>query len=407
MINIKKGWALITVLVVLFLVFAILGAFLFLTTNARLTSERYHENTLALYLAEAGADYTIWEINYGGADFSDWAGNPAAEATKTINNIQDSDGNIYGDVDIAIYNFGQDIITVRSTGTFTSISGPQASRTIQLFLKKHKLFNYAILTSEGVDISGSAKTDSYDSSLGPYGGSNIYQNGSIVTNSQEQPAITITGNNVEINGDAVTGPSGTISDPHGNITGIKDDTAEVFMPSVVVPNNLTSLISGGVLNHGETLSSGDYKYDSLDLNANKKLTLNGNVNLYFTQNPSITLTGSGEIVVNGSANIYFDGGLQLGGKGVINNSLDPSDFALYGTDSVTDISIAGVGALYGALYAPSASISISGNSEIYGAIAAKDTTVSGVAGNTAIHFDEQLMQDSPTIGYDPYYWEEK
>jgi len=403
----KNGLTLITVMIVLFLMFALVGAFLFLATNARLVNERYHENAIALYLAEAGVDYAMWEINFGGADFTDWSGNPATEATKSINNFQDESGHIYGDISIAVYNFGQDIVTVRATGTFNSITGPQLSHTVQVFLKKHKLFTYAILTSEGIDISGSAKTDSYNSALGSYGGSNIHQNGDIVTNSQENPAITITGNNVEINGDAATGPSGTISDAHNSITGAKDDTAEIFMPSVTVPSSLISLTSGGVINHDETLPAGNYKYDSLDLNANKKLTLNGDVNLYFTQTPSISITGSGEIVVNGTASIYFDGDVQLAGKGVLNTSQDPSSFTLYGTDSVTNVSMAGVGGLYGTLYSPSATVSISGNSEVYGAVATKETSISGVAGNTAIHFDENLLVDSPTIGYDPYVWQEK
>ncbi|MFH0839710.1 MAG: hypothetical protein V1883_01680 [Candidatus Omnitrophota bacterium] len=403
----EKGWALITVLVVLFVMFALVGAFLFLATGARLINERYHENAAALYLAEAGVDYSIWEINYGGADFSGWTGDPAIEATKSINNIQDSDGNIYGNVNISVYNFGQNIVTVRSAGTFTSLTGPQVSRTIQVILKEHKLFNYAILTSEGIDMSGSVTIDSYDSAQGPYGGSNVFQNGDIVTNNQGDPAITISGNNVAVNGDAATGPGGTIDDPHGDITGGTYDNAEIFMPSVSVPASLTSLVSGGVINHSETLSTGDYKYDSLDLNANKTLTLNGDVNLYLTEDPSIQLTGAGQIVVNGSASIYFDGDLQLSGKGVLNTSADPSSFALYGTDSATDVSITGVGAFYGTLYAPSTHLSASGNSDIYGAVATKDTSVSGVAGNTAIHFDEQLIEDSPTMGYDPYNWEEK
>ncbi|MDD5680487.1 MAG: hypothetical protein PHI59_04520 [Candidatus Omnitrophica bacterium] len=403
----QNGIALITVLVVLFLIFALVGTFLFLATNARLLNERYYENSLALYLAEAGIDYAIWEIDFGSADFSDWSGNPATEATKTMNNFQDTDGNIYGNISISVYNFGQEIVTVRSTGTFSSLTGPQLSRTVQVFLKKHKLFSYAILTSEGIDISGSAKVDSYNSINGPYGGSNVYQNGDIATNSQENPAILITGNNAEVNGNAATGPSGTVSDAHDSITGTTNDNAEVFMPPVTVPSSLTVLTSGGTINHDETLWTGSYKFDSLDLNASKKLTLNGNVDLYFIKNPSISLTGSGEIVVNGTVNIYFDGDVQLAGKGILNNSQDPSSLTLYGTDTVGNVSITGVGALHGTVYSPSAGISISGNSEIYGAVATKNTTVSGVAGNTAIHFDERLLVDSPTIGYDPYLWEEK
>jgi Tfp pilus assembly protein PilX len=103
----NKGMALITVLIFTFLLFALVGFFLSLVTNARLINERYHENLIALGLAEAGVDYAIWEINFGGGDFSvaeGWSGtNPK---TTTINNFQDTDSNIYGDINISCIIMG-------------------------------------------------------------------------------------------------------------------------------------------------------------------------------------------------------------------------------------------------------------------------------------------------------------
>ncbi len=407
----KKGWALITVLTVLFVIFAILGAFLFLTTNARLINERYHQNMLALYLAEAGADYAIWEINYGGADFSDWAGNPAVEATKIINNIQDSNGNVYGNVSISLYNFGQDIVTVRSVGTFISLSGPQVSRTIQVLLKKHKLFQYAILTSDTIDVDGTAnKVDSYNSVSGPYGGSNIGEEGNIVTNGQGTPAVTLRGG-ATIDGDVATGPGGTISTEGGaTYSGAPYHNAEVFMPPVIVPGNLTSSILKPAISlagsNSLELFTGDYKYESLTLSSKAQLILNGNVNLYFTTNPSINTSAQSQIIIkNGKANIYFDGNVSLAGQGAWNQSGVPSDLSFYGTDSVSNISLAGIGAFYGSFYAPGADyFYISGNSEMFGSVVGKNVSLTGTA---QIHFDEQLLQDSPTMGYEPYSWEEK
>ena len=405
----KNGMALITVIIITLLLFAIIGSFLFLTTNARIINERYHENLIALGLAEAGVDYAIWEINFGGGDFSGWSGtNPK---TTTINNFQDAYSSVYGDIAISVYNPGSHDVAIISQGTLSSITGPTVSRRVRVLLKEHKLFKYAILAAEIIDINGNEnKTDSYDSSLGPYGGANIGTNGDIITNGRENPAISIQGD-AAVNGDATTGPGGTISvGGSAELNGTPGDDAEVFMPSVIVPESLTSLSSGGAISLGSSdsleLFTGNYKYNSLDLTSKAKLILNGDVNLYFTQNPSIATGAQSQIVVkNGEANIYFNGDVSITGQGVLNEGGYPSNLTFYGTDSVTNISLAGIGAFYGCFYAPTAEyFYISGNSNIYGSVVGKNVSLTG---NAAIHYDERLMEDSPTIGYDPYAWQEK
>jgi hypothetical protein len=316
-----------------------------------------------------------------------------------------------------VYNYGTSEVTIISEGTFSSISGPTLSRTVRVLLEEHKLFNYAILTAENISIGGNASIDSYDSSLGPYGGANINQNGDIVTNSDDDSAITIYGS-ADVNGDAITGPDGTVSvGGSATLSGSTDDTAEVLMPSVTVPDSLKNLGSQGDISIDQeedslVLSVGDYKYDSLDLSGKGTLTLgnpgeSGEINIYFTQDPSITTSGQSEIIVsdNIKVNIYFEGNVSISGQGVTNENGDPSDLVFYGTDNVANISLSGIGTFYGAFYAPDADyFDISGNSAIYGAVVGKNVTVTGSA---AIHYDEQLQNDSPTKGYDPYAWQEK
>ena len=408
---------LITVLIIVLLLFALVGAFLFLATNARRINARYNENLVALGLAEAGVDYAIWEINFGDGDFSaqeGWSGvNPK---TTTINNFQDADGNIYGDINIWVSNPGTDEVAILSEGSFSSITGPTVKRQIRVKLERHKLFQYAILTGETIDIGGAAnKIDSYDSSKGsygePYDGSiNIGQNGDIVTNEQGDPSITLRGG-AAVEGDATTGPSGTVSiTGSATLSGETDDTAEVFIPPVTVPDSLKNLISEGDLSldgqNSLEFFSGDYKYDSLNLSAKATLTLNGDVNLYFTQNPSINTNAQSQIIIkNGKTNIYFDGDINIAGQGASNEGGDPSDLTFYGTDTVSTINLAGIGEFFGTFYAPEADyFYISGNSEIYGAVVGKNVSLTGSA---IIHYDENLITDGPAIGYDPYVWQEK
>lgn len=420
----NRGAVLITVLIIAFLLFALVGTFLFLATNARLINERYHENLIALGLAEAGVDYALWEINYGGEDYlaaDGWSGtNPKI---LTITNFKDN-GNIYGNISTSVYNPGTDSVIMISTGSFTSISGPTVSRKIRVLLSKHELFNYAILTANSIDIGGSKnKIDSYDSSKGDYGAeyvengvtkTNINDDGDIVTNGQGDPAINLHGN-VTVSGDANTGPDGTVSMQGSKVSlsGGTDDTAEVYMPSVAVPISLTSSTSLGPLDINKKddpaglLTTGNYKYDSLTLSGKGELTLDGNVNLYFTGNPSISTSGQSQIIItdDSNVNIYFDGNVSLSGQGVSNVGGSPSDLTFYGTDTVSNINVAGIGEFYGSFYAPGADyVWISGNSEIYGAVVGNNVLLMGSA---EIHFDESLKEIGPTSGYDPYAWQEK
>ena len=404
----EKGWALITVLIVLFIMFALVGSFLFLATNSWILNERYHENVVALYLAEAGIDYALWEINYGGADFSGWAGDPVTEVTKSINDFQDSDGNIYGDIDISVYNFGQDIMIVRATGTLNSLTGPAVSRVVQVFIKRHHLFKYAILTEQNISMSGNAKTDSYDSTSGAYGGSNISDNGDIVTNGSGNPAISMTGN-AKVSGDAHTA-AGRIITKTGNadIEGEEGHTADEYMPPVTVPDNIASLPSGGSLSlSGNTtlpLSDGNYRYTSINLSGNSKLIISGNVVFYVTG--SISNSGNSQIIMEpgSKTTVYFTGDLSISGNGVWNKTSDPSELSFLGTNTASNVSLTGNGNFHATVYTPSANVSISGNGENFGAVAGKTVNMSG---NAKIHFDEQLANDSPMMGYDPYNWEEK
>ena len=103
--------------------------------------------------------------------------------------------------------------------------------------------------------------------------------------------------------------------------------------------------------------------------------------------------------------MYFDGDVSLSGQGVLNHGGFPADLTFYGTDTVGNINIAGIGEFYGSFYAPAADyFYISGNSEIYGAVVGKNVSLTGSA---EIHFDENLKNIGPTMGYDPYVWQEK
>jgi len=409
----NRGMALITVLITTFLLFALVGAFLFLTMQARILHERHYENMVALGLAEAGVDYAIWEIKYGGTDFAGWNEIPSgSHIFKTsLPDFSDASGNEYGDINITVDRSAEPNV-ITAEGTFSSLSGPALSRTVRVLVRKDRLFGeYGVLTVERITMTGNAGTDGYDSSKGDYGASydgkiNIDQNGNILTNGTGAPAISLTGN-ATVKGNANTGPEGTISKTgNASITGTESHNADEEMPEVELPQ-LSWVYCGSLSlsgNNSLTRTTNNYQYDSITLSGNSKLTLSGEINIYVTGN--IQTSGNSQIIIepDSAVSVYFDGNTSISGNGVWNKTKDPSELSFFGRPTSTNVSLSGNSDFYGTVYAPSAGLDISGNGCIYGAVGGGTLTLSG---NAKVHFDEQLKNDGPAMGYEPYVWQEK
>jgi hypothetical protein len=420
----KKGIALIAVLIIVVLLLGLIGTFLYLITNARLLNARYDENLIALSLAEAGVDYAIWELNFSGADFTSeegWSG--TTTKSKTITNFKDSEGTVYGDIYIEVQGLGSEPVTVISKGILpSSLLGHAVTRKIRVVLTGHKLSKYAIFTVDSIKVGGKALIDSYDSSIGDYGVTyeeggeekiNIGQDGDVITTGDGDPAIKIYGSS-DVQGDAGTASGGVVSvEGSATLSGGTDDNVDGIIFPTSVPDDFDYMTSDGDLSISKEadsveLGAGYHMYDSLSLSGKGTITLNaenGDVNLYLIQNPSIRSIGQSQIIVtSGTANVYFEGDVNLGGQGVFNESVDASTLTFYGTDNVSDISLTGIGEFYGSFYAPSADYNIIGDSKIFGSVTGKTVDMKGTS---AIHFDVQLKNDGPSSGYDPQAWQEK
>ncbi len=401
----ERGIALITVLITASLLFTCAASFLLLVTQSRYLNERFHENMVALHLAEAGADYAMWEIIYGGADFTGWGGtNPK---TLTITDFQDGSGNIYGDINIEVYSPGTSNMAVVSRGSMTSYAGPDISKSIQLLVKQSKVFENAILSATSISMAGNAHVDSYDSTDGDYGGPNKDDNGNIVTNGTGDPAIGLQGN-AEVEGDANTGEGGTIvTQGNSDITGDEDHDADETLYDVTVPTALQNLSSEGdfsLSDNDSELITGDHKYGSLDLSGNADLTLSGDVRIYVTGD--ITTDGNTDVIINygSNAKIYHDGNVNISSNSEWNTSQNPADLQFYGTTSVSTVTCTGNAEIRGALYAPSANIYLQGNADICGAVIGNTVSMEG---NANIHYDEEFANETSAVGYKVYAWQEK
>lgn len=350
-------------------------------------------------LCEAGLEEVLWEYNYGGADFTGGGWSGVGIRLKTVSSFSDTFGNALGSYTASVeaWNTAAPIVTV--TATPLSFAGLAVPSTLKAKLKPRPLYSGAVKADGAVIISGSAWTDSYNSTAGPYGGANIAQNGHVFTNSGSVNAITL-GSGSSIQGNATTGTGGTVSNP-SSVTGSISTFSGESLDTNTVPAVLTALPNMGSLSSTQTVPTGSYKYTELSIGGGNIITIDGDVTLYLTgSSTSMDSGGSGELRLNPGASltIYADGNITLSSNSVLNASgtTDPSALTIYGTSTCSSVTLSGNSALAALVNTPQANISISGSGGIYGAVIS-DTFTSG--GNGGIHFDENLLTNGPTNGY--------
>ncbi len=204
--------------------------------------------------------------------------------------------------------------------------------------------NYAVLANgSSVFLNSGAIVDSYQSSLGAYGGSNMGSAALV------QAATSITNNGGTLNG----------REQANSTSGM----AVVPAPSGAIPLPLGSKSAGSlVLNTGSlVLAPGDYVAANVTLNAPGTLT----------------------IAPAGLVRIWVTGSLNLGG--LENSNEVPDQLAFLVTSSVS-VNVNARGALYGILYAPSAAVNV--NSPVFGSIIGSSVTLNSGA---AVHEDESFV----------------
>jgi hypothetical protein len=406
----EKGLGIVAAILIM-LVVAVMGVTLasLLGTNAQ-SSVNYMQSQQAFFLAESGIQKALLALDKYSTQATwtggGWSGTyPAGPMTfqGTLTG--------YGDYDVSIATPAGTSPHITATGYIPSRAAlVKAVRVVDIYTSKTNLFGqYAAFgggsgggSSIGVDLSGLAYTDSYDSSIGLYNvGGNIGLDGDVGTNAD----IRTVGGAI-IGGDAITGPLGTYdNDPA--VTGSISHDGSVTLPPVVVPSALTSLSSSGNIKGTASIASGNYKYDYFSLGSSEKITITGPANIYITGSNSIKLTGSAEIIVSAASTgpvvIYVDGDVNAAGQGITNSTFLPSNFQLYGSKSTPtqDIKLSGGSQFFGAVYAPNGALNISGIADLYGSFIG-DTM--NMTGGGALHHDGALSTMSSLPSFMPGTW---
>lgn len=325
-----------------------------------------HENERAYERALAGLDIAMFEMREGIDLAADGIG-AASGAT----------GGGSWAVTITPTFAGPGDYTLAVTGSF----GP-AAQGLEVVIGIDDGLEFGLFGRDGISMSGSFSTDSYDSSAGTYAsqvsGGFAGDGGDLGSNG----GINAGGGTVH--GDATPGPGFTVSSP-SNVTGA---TAPATSPVAVPPYVYSPAIaSSGSYSGPGTLAAGVYRYDQFTLSGSSVLTIDGDVTLWVdgkfdaSGGSTIDLLPGASLTIHHGTNDF-----KVSGGGIINQDRAPERLQLFSA-STTKVELSGGSDFHGVVTAPEAEFISSGGSHLYGAISARSATLSG---DGWLHFDTAL-----------------
>ncbi len=380
------------------LVLAVLGAGILLrSVNENKIAKRNSDSTQAFWLADAGMQRVKYEKktnNCAGMKRQDTSAACTDCTCAGVTKVYQATISGVGDIDATLNSANT---TIQSTGSVPDRSSTsKLTRQLQGTFGGSQMFGYAAFSRGTFFMSNSATVDSYNSNNNgtDYDPAHPNSNGDIGTNGTTAGIINMS-NSATINGDASTGPHGTISlNNSASVTGTQTSANLIGLPWVSVPSALSSLSSGGAINRDDqtgdlTLSAGNYKYDSVTLSNSSKLVINGDVTLYVHGNIATSNSTQVQIVNGGSLTLYTDGTITMSNSSTFNNiSKNPSKVMIYSTySSGTGLSLGNSTTLYAGVYMPNADYTGSNSAEIMGALVAKVVSLSN---SDKIHYDEAM-----------------
>ena len=238
-------------------------------------------------------------------------------------------------------------------------------------------FTYPGICADGlVDVNNQGEVDSFNSQLGPYGGSNVGDDALIVTNSIGSQMLR-NQNNSEIHGSVMIGPGGSMSTvfathPNCILTGTKSVLpAALPMPIINLPTGLPSSVGDKTYSGGTHIWSGTLHFDKLTVQPNATITVDSDT-VILCENDCVI---AGKIICNARLDLYTMAKLEVDTAPINMNSSDPGRVSLYKLGGGT-IEIRGnQGRVAARIYAPQGDLYVRQSSEVFGTFVGKSITI--------------------------------
>jgi Tfp pilus assembly protein PilX len=354
----ETGIALITSLIVLMAITIISAAIIFQATTQYKISRRNKAEIVAMNLAEAGVEYAIWQLETD-STFSGTGSVTVGEGTYscTITDITGfpNEKLITAIGEAAGYPASRAVM-VRVGISYSSSANWQGNSP----------FGYAAFGKDKVTnmgFTGNTVFDAYNSDSGTYAATKG-DSGDVRSNA----GIDLGGNTI-VKGDAVAGPSNTVTlSSNAEVTG-DSAKAETYAALIDIPSAETSkcttalsISSNTVVNLGKVGETITYYYTSISIAGNAKINIPAGANVIF----------------------YVSGNVSIAGNGIVNNNLNNDATAVQMFVAGSSANFSGNANYTGVVYAPNGTIKFSGNGSGYGSFIGNKVTVSG---NGNVHYD--------------------
>jgi hypothetical protein len=247
---------------------------------------------------------------------------------------------------------------------------------------------YDLMTAGSILVQTGASIDSFDSSLGAYGGTNAGSNATVATNSTSAGGVTVSG--ATIKGSVSVGPSGnpsTVISGSANITGAKSALSQALtMPTVTIPSGIGASTGNLTYTGGTTTLTGTTIHvGDLKLQSGAKVKISGTCVIVADGTITTQDSGSGfEVLAGGSLNIYHNGQLKL--QSGSNNIVDGSDMSRlqFLNTGTTQVALQDQSTTQALIISPNASVIMQSGFQLYGGIMASSITIQDT---TKLHQD--------------------
>jgi Tfp pilus assembly protein PilX len=335
------GLILFVMLGMMLVMLSLAAASLFFTSIHARATGNLKAGTAAVHIADAGINHAVNYLSNASNYSAIYA---ASSGTQVVSNGS------FGGGSYVVTQQGTasspSRIKIRSVGTGTNGSSAQIEAWLQNIPSG---LTCGICSQGNITLGTGAAIDSYDSSLGAYGGTNVGTNGDIATNAN----ITLA-TGVAVHGDATTGGTGNISLGTGasisgnataggtvslgtgaivNGTTTNGTPSPITMPSVSAcgpPYSNGTGITGGSYNSttGQwtvgvgakgALAAGTYCFSSISLSTGANLTVSGATIVNLTANSDLS-TGSLVNSTGDPANLTIQSSYSSSSNGISFNT---------------------------------------------------------------------------------------
>jgi hypothetical protein len=383
--NHDRGVALIPIVAMLFVLLAVGSSALVTSTTHTKRVLLNRRASQAFEIAQTGLARALYELERS-QDLDSVAG---------IGNVGGDFGG--GRYDATTVPIGNNYFRTRAVGWF----GGVRKEIETIAVGPETIYGERAIAAKGeLNITGVFSIDSYDSGAGTYAsqatnsdahGTYANENAMVASNADMDA-----GPNAVIRGDALLGPSATLT-VHTNtyFTGQKLNLPEpLALPDPPIEDFQAAYDNNS--NGSWSASGGTPVYDantkSLLVDGTTQLTLSPGT-YFFSE---LTVAGGASLVVTDKTKIYVVGNFSFSGGGIVNLTDRPQNLEIvahpyavpqsYTPPSPPTGVLTGGAHAAAAVYAPAYDLTMSGSGDFMGAVIGKNLDVSGVD----FHFDESL-----------------